>query len=166
MSNIGGGGQKSPIFCVITKWMPPNLIISPNQSSYLKFSKFSKILIKFPSIWYMVGLSRFHLGQKISHFIKAVHFYFYHPLRVRNSTAPEIILKGAIFRWKSGNWCDVQRRILDLLVRLLGVSGWPLEDLQKRRPGWSRTRPSRRSGGWGRRDSGAWTGARLPRSGQ
>ena len=49
---------------ITEKWTWLNLIISPNQSTHLKFSKFSKILIKYPLIWYMVGLSRPHIGRK------------------------------------------------------------------------------------------------------
>ena len=35
-----------------------------NQSSYIKFGKFSQILIKFPLIWYMVLICRPNIGIK------------------------------------------------------------------------------------------------------
>ena len=63
-----GGWFLNPMLTVlrwiIEKWTWLNLIISPNQSTRLKFSKFSKILIKSPLIWHMVGLNRPNIGRK------------------------------------------------------------------------------------------------------
>ena len=49
---------------IIKKCTPWNWIICLNQRSYLKSVKFTEILIKFPLIWYIVGLCRPNIGIK------------------------------------------------------------------------------------------------------
>ena len=70
-----------PILAIwLKKWIPLNVIICLNQSSYLKSEKFSKILIKFPLIWYVVSPCRINIGNKFVGLNKAVYFFTPSPL--------------------------------------------------------------------------------------